>query len=117
MYAEGVLREIPHIQKRNPVLVAVLSVITGGIYALYWFVKTKDEINSLGANIPTAWMLIIPVLNLYWEYRYTEGYATYVKKDGNAVLWFLLLFFVCPVAMAAFQSELNKLADSIERSQ
>ena len=99
------------IQRRNPVAVVILSIITFGIYGIYWFVKTKDEINSLGAEIPTAWLLIIPIANLYFEYKYAEGFSTFVKKDDSAIMWFLLLFFVGIVTVAIFQVELNKLAD------
>lgn len=98
------------IKRRNPALVIIFTIITFGIYGIYWFVKTKNEINSLGANIPTAWLLIIPIANLYWDYKYAEGFSNYVKKDNNAVLWFLLFFFVAPVAVIIFQIELNKLA-------
>lgn len=97
------------IKRRNPALVIIFTIITFGIYGIYWFVKTKNEINSLGANIPTAWLLIIPIANLYWDYKYAEGFSNYVKKDNNAVLWFLLFFFVAPVAVIIFQIELNKL--------
>ena len=97
------------IKRRNPALVIIFTIITFGIYEIYWFVKTKNEINSLGAEIPTAWLLIIPIANLYWEYKYAEGFSKYVEKDDNAILWFLLLLFVAPVAMIIFQVELNKL--------
>lgn len=99
------------IKRRNPALVIIFTIITFGIYEIYWFVKTKNEINSLGAEIPTAWLLIIPIANLYWEYKYAEGFSKYVKKDDNAILWFLLLLFVAPVAMIIFQVELNKLVN------
>ena len=99
------------IQRRNPVLVIIFTIITFGIYSIYWFVKTKDEINSLGAEIPTAWLLIIPIANLYFQYKYADGFSEFVKKDDNAIMWFLLLFLVGPVAMIIFQIELNKLAD------
>jgi hypothetical protein len=99
------------IQRRNPALVIIFTIITCGIYGIYWFVKTKDEINSLGAEIPTGWLLIIPIANVYFHYKYAEGFSTFVKKDDNAIMWFLLLFLVGPVAVIIFQVELNKLAE------
>jgi uncharacterized membrane protein required for colicin V production len=80
-------------------------------------VKTKDEINSLGAKIPTTWLLAIPIAHLYWEYKYAEGFSEYVKKDNNSILWFLLFFFVAPLAIVIFQAELNKLAEAQESAQ
>lgn len=98
------------IKKRNIVLVYVFSIITLGIYAIYWMVSTKNEMNELGAEIPTAWLLIIPIANLYWVYKYCEGFATKAKKDNNTILWFLLFIIIGIIMPAIVQSELNKLA-------
>ncbi len=53
-------------QQRSPFLVFLLSLITFGIYGIVWYVKTKNEMNARGAQIPTAWLLIIPIVNIYW---------------------------------------------------
>ncbi len=98
------------IKHRSPVAIIILTIITFGIYAIVWTVKTKNEINSLGARIPTAWLLIIPIANLYFWYKYCEGFSTQVKKDNNTILWFLLFIVICPVAMILVQIDLNKLA-------
>ncbi|MEW5896677.1 MAG: hypothetical protein AB1668_03230 [Nanoarchaeota archaeon] len=76
----------------------------------YWAVSTKNEINSLGAKIPTAWLIIIPIANLYWAYKYCEGFSQKVKKDKNTLLWFILFVLVGIIMPAIVQSELNKLA-------
>ena len=101
---------IMSIKNRNIFAVYLLGIITFGIYFLYWYVQTKVEINSLGAEIPTAWLLIIPIANLYWMWKYYEGFAIQVKKDNNTILWFLLYFFIGIIMPAIVQSELNKLA-------
>ena len=85
-------------------------IITFGIYALVWCVKTKGEINSLGADIPTSWLIIVPIANLFWVYKYCEGFAVYVKKDDNTILWFILYILLSIIMPAIVQSELNKLA-------
>ncbi len=100
------------IKKRSPVAVIIFSIITFGIYAIYWIVKTKEEINSLGADIPTAWLIIIPIANYYFIFKYAEGYSTYVKKDNNAIIWFLVYFFVAPLFIILVQMDLNKLAEA-----
>lgn len=97
-------------KNRNIVLVYVFGLITFGIYFIYWLVKTKGEMNELGAKIPTAWLLIIPIVNIYWAWKYCEGFATVVKKDNNTVLWFILYLFVGIVIPGIVQNELNKLA-------
>ncbi|MFW6450235.1 MAG: DUF4234 domain-containing protein [Nanoarchaeota archaeon] len=98
------------IKKRNIVLVYIFMFITFGIYHIYWLVSTKNEINSLGAKIPTGWLLIIPIANIFWIYKYSEGFATVLKKDNNTVLWFVLFLFISIIMPAMVQSQLNKLA-------
>jgi hypothetical protein len=88
----------------------LFSIITFGIYAIYWMISTKDDINSLGAKIPTGWLIIIPIANLYWIYRYCEGFSQYVKKDNNTLLWFIVSILVGIIMPAIVQSELNKIA-------
>ncbi len=98
------------VKHRNVFLVYFLSIITFGIYALYWTVSTKNEMKSLGASIPTAWLLIVPIANIYWLYKYCEGFAVYAKKDNNTLLWFILSILVGIIMPAMVQIELNKIA-------
>ena len=98
------------VKKRNIVLVYLFIFITFNIYMVYWFVATKNEMNKLGASIPTAWLLILPIGNIYWIYKYCEGFSTIVKKDNNKILWFLLSLFIGIIMPAIVQSELNKIS-------
>ena len=92
-------------------MVYFLTMITFGIYGIYRMVSTKEEINSFGATIPTAWLMLVPIANIYWNYKYAEGYSIFVKKDNNPILWFLLIHFVGIIFPALVQSELNKYAN------
>jgi hypothetical protein len=103
-----------YIKERNIVGVYVLMFVTFGIYALYWMVQTKEEINSMGANIPTAWLIIVPIANIYWVFKYCEGFSRFVKKDNNEVLWFLVAMVAGIILPAIVQQELNKIAHRIE---
>jgi magnesium-transporting ATPase (P-type) len=98
------------IKRRNVVAVIILSLITFGIYCIYWTYQTKEEINSLGAKIPTAWLMIVPIAHFYFYYKYCEGFSTFVKKDNSPILWFLLFLVISPIAIIFIQLELNKLA-------
>lgn len=99
------------IKRRNPALVIIFSIITLGIYLLVWIVKTKEEMKSLGASIPTAWFIIVPIGNLYFLYKYCDGFSEYVKKDKMGIVWFLAAVTVFPVMPVIVQTELNKLSD------
>jgi len=50
-------------KKRNPLAVVLLSIITLGIYDLYWLVKTKKVLNEKTKHhIPSIWILIAPII-------------------------------------------------------
>ena len=98
------------LSRRSLIKVYVFGIITLGIYFIFWLIKTKNEMNSLGAEIPTAWLLIIPIANIYWLYRYAEGFSKVIKKDNNPGLWFILFWLVPIIIPAIVQSELNKIA-------
>ena len=47
---------------RNPLAVVGLSIITFGIYDLYWLSVTRKELNSKTSHkVPTLWLLFSPV--------------------------------------------------------
>ncbi len=102
-------------KRRDPLMVAVLSIVTFGIYALIWYVMTKNEMNRRGANIPTAWLIIIPIANIYWMWMYCVGVETVTKGVMSAPLAFLLLFFLGFIGMAIIQSSLNKVPRRVKK--
>ncbi len=57
-------------KNRNLVTVALLSIVTLGIYEIVWFVKTKGELTRQGGDIPTSWLIIVPIASIYWLYKY-----------------------------------------------
>ena len=96
---------------RSPLAVFFLPIITLGIYGIVWQVKTKNEMNKLGADIPTAWLLIVPFVNWYWLWRYSEGVEKVTKGETSTVLSFVLLFLLGIVGFAILQNEFNKVGD------
>jgi hypothetical protein len=84
-----------------------LLIITFGFYWLYWSVKTKNEINCLGARIPTAFLVIIPFANFYFWYRYSQAFVTFVKKDSDPIAYFLLMSLLPVIGIFLVQDGLN----------
>ena len=96
-------------KNRSPATVFILSLVTIGIYAIYWQVKTKGELKAQGADIPTAWLIIVPIANLYWIWKYSLGVEQVSKGKITAVLTLILLLLLSIVGIAILQSEYNKL--------
>jgi hypothetical protein len=99
------------VQERNPITVIILTLCTFGIYGLIWLVRTKNEMNELGAEIPTAWLLIIPIANIFWLWKYCEGFEVVTKgEEQSGAMVFLIYIIFSPAAVYIVQTGLNKLA-------
>jgi len=96
-------------QYRNPIMVILLSIITFGIYSLVWVVTTKNQMNAKGAQIPTAWLLIIPFVNIWWYWKFCEGVELVTNEGMGTVVAFLLIYLLGAIGEAIIQNELNKV--------
>ena len=70
---------------RHPAIVIVLCFFTCGLYHIYWFVNTKIEMNRRGADIPTAWLILIPFVNIYWLWRWSQGVEKVTSSGLTAI--------------------------------
>jgi len=91
-------------------MVFFLSLITFGIYGLVWYVKTKNEMNAKGAQIPTAWLIIVPIANIYWLWKYAQGVELVTSKEMSATTAFILIFLLAIIGMAIVQSKFNAVS-------
>ncbi len=107
-------------QKRSPLTVMLLVLVTIGIYGIVWLVKTKGEMVEKGAEIPTAWLLIIPLANIYWLWKYSQGVGHVTGGKTDPILAFVLLWLLGLIGMGIIQNEFNNkvaeptLADKAE---
>ena len=113
-------------QKRNIGLCIVLTIITCGIYGIYWFIKIVDELNILSNDKNAQSGGIVFLLSLvtcsiylfFWMYKAGEqvNRAKSVRglpTDTNAGVIYLLLtlFGLSIVSYALIQNEINNLID------
>ena len=98
-------------KKRSVIGVLVLTFFTFGIYALIWHVKTKNEMNSCGAGIPTAWLLLVPFANIYWIWKWCSGIEHITGEKMSAPVAFLLQVFLPMIGMMILQDTMNKAID------
>lgn len=96
--------------KRSVGSVVVLTIITLGIYGIYWAVVTKNEMNAAGAEIPSAWLILIPIVNIWWLWKFCEGVDHVTKGKMSAGVAFILLWLVGLIGTAIVQHSLNKEA-------
>lgn len=111
-------------KQRNLALCIIFSIITCGIYELYWIVCITDETNELSEN-PNyasgifALLLTIVTCNiygLYWAYQMGEKIDIIKQKRGkstsNSGVLYLILQLIFPlIGLVLMQNEVNQLLD------
>lgn len=94
-------------KRRSPAAPLLLPLVTFGIYQLVWYVKTKNEMNQRGAGIPTAWLIIIPFVSIWWLWKHSVAVeqVTQNRLSRHAAFW--LTFFFGVIGNAIVQNALN----------
>lgn len=111
---------------RSPVTVILLSLVTCGIYGLWWMYTIGNEINTaLGkdaVNPIFGVLAIIPcvgtIIMLYYIYTVDQALQELCPSRGvpyssNAVLWIIVSIFISYFVFEAMaQSTLNQVWDA-----
>ena len=111
------------VQQRSIAVAIILTIITCGIYGLYWFVCLTDEANQLtkGDDTSGGMALIFTLITCglygyYWSYKMGEKVDELKNQRGlssssTGILYLILsLFGFQIVAYALIQDEINKNA-------
>ena len=111
-----------NIKQRNIVTAVLLSIITCGIYGIYWVivmardaVSVKDPADS--GILEIVLMLFLPFLGFFLtEKKFAEGCAARgIEHKDNSILYLILgLVGLSIVNYCMMQSDLNKLASPVE---
>jgi hypothetical protein len=64
-----------------------------------------------GADIPTAWLAVIPFVGLYHWVKWCAGVAHVTRNRMSTAVAFLLTFFLGPIGFAMIQSQFNSVHD------
>ena len=101
--------------RRDVFLVIFYSIITCGIYSIYWFYTTTEELNQFDKNEPLQNYIVAILLSIvtcgiygiYWMYKFYRKVDD-VTGENNCILNLVLyLFFSGIVGMAIVQNSLN----------
>lgn len=107
-----------NIKERNIVLAVVLSIVTCGIYGIYWaFCMAKEAVSvkdpSDSAVLEIVLMIFLPFLGFYFaEKKFAEGCeAKGIPHKDNSIIYLVLgLVGLGIVNYCMLQADLNKLA-------
>ena len=111
---------------RNPLGVVGLSIITIGVYYVFWWYFINREMRDFGRArnadlgespgnsvlaVTLGWIIIVPAIVSMWRtsdrIQRTEELAG-VERPASGPIIFILLLLIGPVGVWYAQSELNK---------
>ncbi|MDD4816819.1 MAG: DUF4234 domain-containing protein [Victivallaceae bacterium] len=110
------------VMHRPVAMVLIFTVITCGLYWLFWAYTTRCEIKqylgdqSINPGLDVLLMIICFPYCYYWFYKYSKEIAAAEEKagiaatDNSLVNLFLAVFGLSLIAMLIMQSQLNAVA-------
>lgn len=110
------------LNQRNIVLAIILTLVTCGIYGIYWFIVLTDEVGSLsgdpsftGVKHFLLTLVTCGIWSFIWAYQVGQHMAVAQRHRGlmatdNSVLYVILnLFGLSIVTYAMVQNDVNNL--------
>lgn len=112
------------IQKRDLVKAIILSIVTCGIYSIFWFISLTNETNRLSGTEGdtsggTAFLLCLVtcgIYGIYWSYKMGEKRDRMAGVNNSSAILYLVLSLVGLdiVVYALLQDAINKTLDSAQ---
>lgn len=125
-----------NIQRREPALVLVLSIVTLGLYLPFWYHGIYEDLNALDGRSPTGhgyWldflfvMLTFGIYGIWVDYQISQQIAEFEERNGLGpvqdtsiiavildVASYATVFVTNFITSAIQQDQLNRLADKLE---
>ena len=114
------------INRRDIAIAIILTIITCGIYSIYWFIVLTDDAKKAANddNFPSGGVAFLLTLvtcgiySFYWAYKMGEIIKNAQEKNNidannNSVSYLILqLFGLSIINYALMQNDLNKIADA-----
>lgn len=114
--------------KREIGMVVLLSIVTCGIYALYWMYDTTKLLADFNEDYQTNPGLVViftiitcGLYGIYWWYKIAQMFITSQQiaqmdyiSDNSVLFLILAIFQFSIIGMAILQSDLNKFWDALD---
>lgn len=126
----------PIIQRREPALVLVLSIVTFGLYLPFWYHSVYEDLQTLGGRTPTGhgyWLdflfviLTLAIYGIWVDYRISQQITELEERSGLGpaqdtsiiavildVAAYFTVFFTNFVTSAIHQDQINRLVDKLQ---
>ena len=126
----------PVIQRREPGLVLVFSIITFGIYLPFWYHGIYEDLKTLDGRTPTGhgfWLdflfviLTFAIYGIWVDYQISQQIAEFEERNGLGpvqdtsiiavildVASYFTAFFTNFVTSAIQQDQINRVVEKLE---
>lgn len=116
--------EFVMIERRNIAVCIVLTLVTCGIYGIYWIVCLTNDVNTVSGDVngTSSGMVVLltivtcGIYGIYWAYKqgekldFTKNNRGIPSSNSGVLYLILQIFGFGIIAYALMQNELNKLA-------
>ena len=116
--------EFVMIERRNIAVCIVLTLVTCGIYGIYWIVSLTNDVNTVSGDVNgTSGGMVVRltsgacgIYGIYWAYKqgekldFTKNNRGIPSSNSGVLYLILQIFGFGIIAYALMQNELNKLA-------
>ena len=116
--------EFVMIERRNIAVCIVLTLVTCGIYGIYWIVCLTNDVNTVSGDVngTSGGMVVLltivtcGIYGSYWAYKqgekldFTKNNRGIPSSNSGVLYLILQIFGFGIIAYALMQNELNKLA-------
>ena len=118
------------VERRNIAVAIILTIVTCGIYGIYWYIKLNDDLKTVTgdefyAGVKNLLLTIVTcgIWGMYWSYKVGKSNMTVQQKSGeeasdSSVLYLVLTLLGWSIVVWGLtQNELNKYADKHAQGQ
>lgn len=108
------------VKVRSIPLAVIFSIITCGIYSIYWMIMLNDDVNRLadepqattGGMVVLLSIITCGIYGIYWNYKMGERCDKITGTAGNKNIVFLILclFGLSIINFCMMQSVINSKA-------
>ena len=116
--------EFVMIERRNIAVCIVLTLVTCGIYGIYWIVCLTNDVNTVSGDVngTSGGMVVLltivtcGIYGIYWAYKqgekldFTKNNRGIPSSNSGVLYLILQIFGFGIIGWALMQNELNKLA-------
>ena len=127
-------KKLRRVYKRNVALAIIYTILTGGLYGIFWQFEIAKETNALtedDSGFSPVWVVLLSILTLgiygcYWAFKVGEKHDNFYREELNDDTSYRALYlvlhlvnYICPItrliSYAIMQAKMNEMLAVVDR--